>query len=447
MLFRRQAEQLVKHRYEQKITKGKEMRWWDLSLIGTGSVIGAGFFLGSALSIQRAGPSLLIVYLLGGFTAFVVFSALADMSVNDPQEGSFRVYARKAFGHSMGFMSGWMYWLAGILIVSSEIAALSIFSRFWFPTTPIGVFTAFYSLLGLAIILLGVKDFGKVESWLGLLKTSSLLVFILLGVLLLSGIITPQAPNTANFLSSAAPDKWFAHGITGTWTAMIFVLFSYGGIEVMGILSCELKNHREIGKAGRVMLISLTLVYTLALFFVFILVPWQTVNPSQSPFVTALTVFRLSFANSLLNLIIISAAFSTMVGALFAITNVMVSLAEDQNAPAKLADRNARGVPVPALKVTSAGLVIAVILSFLLPNTVYEYLTAAAGVMLILNWIIILSSQLRNRPNYMENSPRLNMFGYPYTSYVAIGLIIFTIIGALLSTGERIGVIISLLLA
>lgn len=447
MLFRRQAEQLMEHRQQKKAHKGKEMRWWDLAFIGTGAVIGAGFFLGTALSIHLAGPSLLLLYLLGGLTAFLVFNSLADMSLHDPQPGSFRVYARKAFGPSMGFISGWMYWLAGILIMSSEVAALSIFTRYWFPGIPLFVFAAFYSLLALAINLLGVHDFGRIESLFGLLKTSSLLIFIVFGLFYVIGLINPL-PYTAPQTLPITAAQWLPNGFLGAWPAMIFVLFSYGGIEVMGIMSTELKNPKEVGRSGRVMLVALTLIYSAALLFALLMVPLYRVSAVESPFVSALSIFHFGFIDSLLNLLIISAAFSTMVGALFAVTNVMVSLADDGDAPLLLNKRNRRGVALPALSLSGLGLAGAVLLSFLLPNTFYEYLTTAAGVMLIMNWLIILSAQMKNNPLYIKQhlKERYQVPGYPYSSYGAMAVILLTIAGAALMPLQRTGVIVSLAL-
>ncbi|WP_083453826.1 amino acid permease [Syntrophomonas palmitatica] len=440
MLFRRQAEQVLHRREQAKSVKGKIMRWWDLALIGTGAVIGAGFFLGTVLSIQRAGPSIVLLYLLGGVCAYFVFAALAAMSINDPQEGSFRVYARKAFGSSMGFVSGWNYWLAGVLIMSSEVAALAIFTRYWFPGIGLWVFAAFYAVIGFTINLLGVKDFGKVESLFGILKTSSLVIFIIFGVLLVFGLIIPDKTT------AAGPLVLFPGGLTGSWSAMIFVLFSYGGIEVMGLLCGELKRRREVGRAGRVMVISLTVIYSLALLFALLIVPWQSINISSSPFVTALSSLGLPYADSLLNLLVISAAFSTMVGALFAVTNVLVSLAEDGDAPHALIERNHKGVPLLALSITGLGLAVTVLVSFLLPAGVYEYFTTAAGVMLILNWLLILASHMKNQPVYHKacEKEEYRLPGFPYSTYLAMAIIVLTIIGALLFAAERIGVLISL---
>ncbi len=449
MLFRRQVEQVIE---QQRLRRSKigvvhsDLDWWDLSLIGVGAVIGAGFFLGTALSIQRAGLSTLLAYIAGGLIAFKVFSSLAEMSTRDPQEGSFRVYARKAFGPQIGFTSGWMYWLAGVLIMSTEVAALAIFSQFWFPTVPLWVFAAIYSALALAINLLGVNDFGKIESLFGVIKVSALIIFIIFGLLLAFGIISLTRPPASDL---GDLKQWFPAGLAGTWSALIFVLFSYGGIEVMGILSHELKHYKDIGKSGKVMLGSLTAVYSLALLFIFLMVPAYAISTAESPFVTALSAFGFGFADSLLNIIIISAAFSTMVGALYGVSNVLVSLAQDLDAPLLMAWRNNRGVPVAAISLTGLGLLFAIIMSFLLPNTVYEYLATAAGVMLILNWIIILLSNIKLHPHhaFRHSSININLTSGAFSSYLTVALIVLTIAGATIHLSERVGVLFSLTMA
>lgn len=121
--------------------------------------MGAGFFLGTSLSIKTVVQAILLDYIIAGLTAFFAFSALAEMTVRDPATGSFRTYAKKVFGNSMGFVSGWMYWLAGVLIMSSEVVTLATFTQFWFPHIPLWIFTIIYVVI--AFILLGVKNFGK----------------------------------------------------------------------------------------------------------------------------------------------------------------------------------------------------------------------------------------------------------------------------------------------
>jgi L-asparagine transporter-like permease len=69
--------------------------------------------------------------------------------------------------------------------------------------------------------------------------------------------------------------------------------------------------------------------------------------------------------------------------------------------------------------------------------------STAAGVMLILNWIIILSSQIKLRKQQQRHD-LFQMAGYPATSYIGIVLILITVSGGLLHSTQRMGVFISL---
>ncbi|GGH84737.1 L-asparagine transporter-like permease [Pullulanibacillus pueri] len=437
------VKQMVKNNKEKQEKKGKGsyIEWWQLSLIGIGSIMGAGFFLGTGLSIKTAGPSILIGYLIAGLTTFFVFNALGEMSVNDPEPGSFRAYASKAYGRSMGFTSGWMYWLSGLLIMSSEIVALSTFMQFWFPHVPLWIFSILFAILGFGINFLGVSNFGKIESLFAVVKIATLVIFILFGALVLFGVIHDKDVITSHH---TVLGNMFPNGMKGLWSALIFIFFTFGGIVVVGIASSELKSKKDIPKAGVGLIITLVAMYLFSLFFVLNMVSWTEIDESESPFVTALSAFHIPYMDSIFNIIIISAAFSTMVGALFSISHVMVSLAKSGDAPKALKDKNSRGVAWKALLLTAAGLAVSIVFSFLLPNTVYEYITTAAGVMLILNWVIILASHLKLHPSYSKNKGTFKAFGYPITSIAGIVFILLAISGALFHANERIGLLISL---
>lgn len=71
------------------------LAWWQLSLIGVGCIIGTGFFLASSIAIQMTGPSVILAFTMAACATYIVFEALAKMSANDPQKGSFRTYAKK----------------------------------------------------------------------------------------------------------------------------------------------------------------------------------------------------------------------------------------------------------------------------------------------------------------------------------------------------------------
>ncbi|GLX70431.1 amino acid permease [Paenibacillus glycanilyticus] len=417
----------------------KGLAWWQLSLIGVGSIIGAGFFLGTSLSIRTAGPSVLIGYIIAALATYIVFTSLAEMTIHDPRPGSFRAYARMAFGHSAGFLSGWIYWLAGLLIMSSEIIALSTFTAYWFPNVPHVWFSLAYAVLGFAIIFMGVRNFSQIESGFAVVKIAILVGFILFGALFVLNAI--HLPSGIRPPGNIRP--WFPNGATGLWSAMIFVFFSFGGIEVVGVTSSELRRKEDVAKAGVVLIISLGFIYVLSLWMVLRMANWTAIDESASPFVTALSGFNIPYLDSIFNLVIISAAFSTMVGSLFSISRIMVSLANDGDAPRVVQVLNRRGVPTRSLLMTAIALAICMGCAYVLPDTIYEYITTSAGVMLILNWILILASYLKLRPRLTALTVKRRLLTNPYTGIV---LILFALSGALLHQNERIGLGISLAL-
>ncbi|MFT8317481.1 MAG: amino acid permease [Sporolactobacillus sp.] len=414
--------------------KGAVIEWWQLSLIGIGSVIGAGFFLGSGLSIHAAGASVLLSYLLAGLTALIVFSSLAEMTVNDPEIGSFRTYGKIAYGDRYAFIFGWVYWVAGLLIVSSEITALATFTRFWLPNIPLWIFCFIYACIGIGIILLGVKDFGTIESFFAVLKLSALIAFILLVLALICGLTPPSLGEVANH--SPLQSGLFPNGFSGFWRSMIFVLLSFGGIEILGLTANKCRSEKDVTKAGFSLIFALETIYFLAILSVFATASWPAIRPTESPFVTALAHLHLPLIDSLFNLIILSAAFSTMVGALYSMTTVLASLAADHAAPPIFNQRSKKDVPVFGLLLTLILLTLIDILSYFLPKTVYEYLAAASGTLLILNWLNIIFADLKNRRNYHQQHWR--MPGQPYAGYLGIFLIVFSIAGSLFDQQQRI---------
>ena len=141
-----------------------KLSWWQLSLLGVACTIGTGYFLGSGLAINIGGPAALISFAVAALGTYLVFDALSQMTSEQPLEGSFRSYAKKAYGGWAGFSSGWAYWTSELLIMGSQLTALSIFARFWFPNIPMWILASIFAVLGLSIIIAGTKGFERMEN-------------------------------------------------------------------------------------------------------------------------------------------------------------------------------------------------------------------------------------------------------------------------------------------
>ncbi|UNK21330.1 amino acid permease [Paenibacillus sp. N3/727] len=410
----------------------QNLKWWQLSLLGVASTIGTGYFLGSAFGIKLGGPAVLISFVLAALGTFIVFDVLARMTAEDPQKGSFRTYAKKAHGRWAGFSTGWMYWCSEVLIMGSQMTALSIFSQFWFPDIPMWLFATGYAVLGLFVIWIGNKGFDRLENILAVIKIAAIVMFLVIAAVALMGWlkggIQPKAPVTGSL--------FFPTGGLGLWSSLIFAFYAFGGIEVMGVMAVRLKDPKEAPKSGRVMILILAIIYVLSLAAVVTMAPWNKFPTTKSPFIFALSSYNLPFVPHVFNAVLIIAGFSTMVASLYAVTTVLISLSEDHDAPTLFSRKMfKRQTPMYALGLTAAGLVASIVLSLLMPGKIYEYLTTAAGLMLLYNWFFILISAGRNL--------ELTVWGQ-IKRYIGMLLILLAVSGTLFHETSRPGFWISL---
>ncbi|WDV08257.1 amino acid permease [Lysinibacillus irui] len=414
-----------------KTSKGR-MSWWQLSLLGIGCTLGTGFFLGTSMAIHKSGPAVLIPFLLAAICTYIVYDALVKMSVENPDKGSFRTYAKQAFGRWAGFSNGWVYLMSELLIMGSQLMALGIFTRFWFPALPLWISAAIYAVLGLVVILTGMKGFENFQNIFGALKAAAIIMFIIVAVII---ILKGTQAATLDSLQ-ANYESFFSQGMKGIWLGLLYAFYAYGGIEVMGLMVIDLKNPQEAPKAGRIMLVVITIIFILAIALALALVSWKDFAIDESPFITALHGYHIPFVADIFNGVLIIAGFSTMVASLYAVITILITLAEDQDAPDILAKKGKMKVPFPAFIFLTSGLVITIVIGFLMPEKIFEYLITAAGLMLIYNWLFILVTYRKlmalSKWAYVKNN-------------IGILLIIVTVSGTLGEKTSRLGFYVSLL--
>ncbi|WP_256201261.1 hypothetical protein [Thermoanaerobacter thermocopriae] len=89
-------------------------------------------------------------------------------------------------------------------------------------------------------------------------------------------------------------------------------------------------------------------------------------------------------------------------------------------------------MPIYALALSSFGLFLAVVLSYILPKNVYEYITSATGFIQFFNWIIILYTFIKYKP----------IMGYTSSSkkeWFTIILLVIVLFSSLLIPKQSIG--------
>lgn len=108
----------------------------QLSMIAIGGAVGTGLFLGSAFAISFAGPSVLLSSSIGALIALLLMGALAEMTVAHPTSGSFGAYAEHYLSPLAGFLVRYSYWSAVVFAVGTEVTAIAVYMRLWYPDVP-----------------------------------------------------------------------------------------------------------------------------------------------------------------------------------------------------------------------------------------------------------------------------------------------------------------------
>ncbi|WP_166238434.1 amino acid permease [Paenibacillus turpanensis] len=363
-----------------------DLNWWKLAILGLGFTTGTGFFLGSSLAIEQSGFSVLILFLVAAIGTYFVYNSLASMIAQHAEKGSFRAYSTNAFGRWAGFSHGWIYWLSEILILGSQLTAIGLFTRFWFPNVPLWLLAAIYALLGVGIVLLGTKGFEKAENIFAVVKITAILLFVVLAVLVISGVLGQE---NAHMHTPQQMSDFFSHGFMGMWTALIYVFFAFAGIEVMGIMAGQLKNPKDAPKSGLVMLSVIAWLYIVSIGFAMLLAPLENFTTDESPFVTALNDLHYTVIVHIFNGVLIIAGFSSLVASLFSVTQMMFTIAEAGDAPKLLTKKTKKNLPYMSLLLTVAGMTVSIVTALLLPQKVYEYITTAGGLMLLYSWLFM----------------------------------------------------------
>jgi AAT family amino acid transporter len=444
-----QAAQTHTIESQEQLTRG--LSSGQLSMIAIGGAIGTGLFLGSSLAVHLAGPGVIFSYLIGALIALLLMGALSEMAVAHPTAGSFGVYAELYVNRWAGFVIRYTYWAVECIAIGGEAVAIAIYCQWWFPNTPKWMWTVAFSLALLYVNARSVGSFGTFEYWFAMIKVVAIILFIVFGAAMLFGFgLFGFGPSPAiGFTNYTAFGGLLPAGWKGVWMAMVFVIFSYIGTEVVAVTAGEARDPaKAIPRAMRSMLSRLVLFYIGAIVVLLGIVPWNQIQPgagvTASPFVRVFQLIGIPAAGHLVNFVVITAAASSMNCNLYLASRTMFSLSRGGYAPALLGQLSKRGVPTNALLISAAGLAIASVVALFYPDSAYVYLFGVSLFGALFVWLMIFVTHLYFRPRWEAlGRPRLpvRMIGYPYTSLLGAALLAAILITTWWVEGMRITLI------
>ncbi|MGC9148304.1 MAG: amino acid permease [Sulfolobales archaeon] len=399
----------------------KALSHGQMVMMSIGSAIGTGMFLGSGFAIKLAGPGVALSFVLGAFITYITGLALAEMTRAIPSTGSFGNHAEIFIGRYMGFLVKYMYWFAEVFAIGANMVAISIYMSYWFPNTDPVIWILIFGSILFILNSVSVKTIGTVEFVLSFIKSSAIIVFVIVGMYIVSRSLSYEISSLDTTINSAFPN-----GLLGVWLATVVAIYSFIGVEVVGVTSGEARDpEKEAPKALKTTLALLTFLYVAAITVIVLLVPYGKSGVNESPFVTAFRLAGIPVAASLTNFIVLTAALSGANTDLYLTSRMLFSLARGGLAPAKLGELNRFKVPFNALIASMMGVAIMTYVTYKYGSSA-SYLiafgVAAFGGVFV--WLSILISHIVFSLKYIKKIPYLSIVG----TILLLGVLVSTAI-------------------
>jgi L-asparagine permease len=404
----------------------------QIQMIAIGGAIGTGLFLGAGARLQLAGPALAIVYLVCGVFSFFILRALGELVMHRPTSGSFVSYAREFLGEKGSFLAGWMFYLNWAMTGIVDITAVALYMRYWpvFAEVPQWVFAlAALSFVG-GMNMVAVKWFGEMEFWFSLVKVSALLIFLAVGSVILAtghavGGVTPGLHLVAE------NGGVFPHGLLPAVVIIQGVIFAYAGIELIGTAAGEAQNPRQVlPRAINSVMGRIALFYVGSVVLLVLLMPWTAYRAGTSPFVTFFGALGVPGIGTAMNIVVLTAALSSLNSGLYSTGRVLRSLAMGGSAPPFVSRMNAHKVPYGGILVTLVIYLFGVVLNYFVPAQVFEIVLNIASLGVVSTWafIVVCQMKLRQAQDRGEAAPvTFRMPLAPFSSWATL-LFLFSVL-------------------
>lgn len=386
----------------------------QLAMIAIGGAIGTGLFLGSGMAIGFAGPSVIVSYLIGAVIALLLMGCLAEMTIAHPTTGSFGAHAERYINPWAGFAVRYAYWFSLVCAIGTEVSAMSVYMKYWFPDVPGLVWIAIFSAVLIYVNATSVNLFGSVEYWFSMIKVAAIILFIVFGAFVVFGSSNPEI-GAQNFTNNGG---FFPNGLWGMWIAIFISLFSYLSIEMIAVSAGEAKEpEKAVPMALKSAVVRLVLFYIITLALMLMVVPWKSAGGDTSPFVKVFEIMNIPGAAGIMNFVVLTAALSAMNSQLYISTRMVFSLSRAGFAPAKLGELSKKGVPVKALALSTIGIAIASYINIVAPDKSFVVMISLSSFGAMFAWFMVFVTHLFFRHKWEAMGGRklpVRMIGYPY---------------------------------
>ena len=411
----------------------RDLKNRHLQLIGLGGCIGTALFMGSGIAIHQTGPSILLVYLITGGVLYAVMRAMGELLLSNPKYRSFIDFFNDILGPWAGYVCGYTYALCWIVTIISEMIALASYVQFWLPHLAPWIPITITVLTLLSLNLMTVKLFGETEFWIALIKISTIITLIVVGLgMIVIGFTSPDGHH-ASLTNLWHDGGFFATGINGIFDGFRIAIFAFTGIELVGTAVAESSNpERNLPKTIKAIPTRILLFYVLALLVIMAISPWHLIRRDQSPFVQVFMLSGIPIAANLINFVVLTAAVSSSNSGIFSVSRMLYGLGHAGHAPPIFSRLSRAAVPAHSLIFSCMCLLLGSILVQVIPNvmTAYVLVISLASVLFIFIWSMILCAYIvyRRRNPHLHQQSNLKMPGGNAMCWLCLAFFAFVVV-------------------
>lgn len=428
------------------VTDQRSLKVRHLTMMGLGSAIGAGLFVGSGKGIAVAGPGIIVSYIIAGLCVVLVMRMLGEMGSAIPHSSSFSYYASVGIGRPVGFVVGWIYWYVLVLVLGVELTAASQIIASWVNVPawiPAICAVAVFSVIN----LINVSQFGEFEFWFAAIKVVVIIAFMIIGFLVVFGLL--PGTHAVGFTNLVSHGGFFPQGFSGVSSGLLIVAFAFGGIELVTIAAAESENpEHSIGRAVRAVIWRISIFYLGSILVMVMALPWNDPRlvAAAGPFSAVLNLAHFPYIAGFMEGVIVLALLSAFNAQIYATSRMSASLSQRGDGFKCLGKLDKHGAPRNAVMLSVIISLFGVFLNSLPSGAkVLGFLLNAVGAGLLLVWIFIVISEIRLRPKLeREGKLIIKMWFFPYLSYVTLALLLALTVLMLTNAQARFQVIGSL---
>jgi APA family basic amino acid/polyamine antiporter len=290
----------------------RELGLFWVTLSGIGVILGAGIYVLIGVAAGSAGNAVWLSFLLAAGIALLTCLSYAELSAMVPRAGAEFEYASGAFGRGMGFVTGWLVYLSGV--IGSATVAIG-FGRYFQALT--GLDPALTAVV-LAVVVSVVLFFGiRASAWVAgaftLVEIAGLLLIIAAGLPRLGSVDYFAAPlGAAGILGGAA-----------------LVFFAYQGFEGIVKLAEETRDPELTIPRALILSIAVSVVlYVLVAISAVSVIGWDTLARSGAPFQDVAGQAFGPSAGALLEVIALFSTANTVLLALLGTSRICYGMAD-----------------------------------------------------------------------------------------------------------------------